>query len=228
MPDDTSLIAGTTTVIDCGGSGWRTIDEFRRTIIANSKTRVLALMNIVGAGMVGDPAESNTDDMDSAKTAQAILKNRDVVVGIKTAHFSKPGWTAIDRAVDAGRIAKVPILVDDKITTGSQRTTREELLDHLRPGDGHTHLYNDRQNEVINRFSGKLQPYMLEARRRGVWLDMGHGGGKFPLAGSNPRHGARVCARFDQHRPPLAQHPDPTARHAKLHVQNADSRNEPS
>ncbi len=91
-----------------------------------------------------------------------------LIVGVKTAHFAKPGWTAIDRAVEAGRIGKVPVMVDDKITTGSGRTTREELLDHLRPGDTHTHLYNDRQNEVIDRFTGKVQPYMLEARRRGA------------------------------------------------------------
>jgi len=70
-------------------------------------------------------------------------------------------------------------MVDDKITTGSNRTTREELLEHLRPGDTHTHLYNDRQNELINRFTGKVQPYMFEARKRGVQLDMGHGGGSF-------------------------------------------------
>jgi dihydroorotase len=179
FPDGVALPAGTTTIVDAGGSGWRTFDEFRRTIIAHSKTRVLALINIVGAGMVGEPAESNTEDMDSAKTGEAILRNHELIVGVKTAHFTKPGWTAIDRAVEAGRIGKVPVMVDDKITTGSGRTTREELLDHLRPGDTHTHLYNDRQNEVINRFTGKLQPYMLEARKRGVLLDMGHGGGSF-------------------------------------------------
>jgi dihydroorotase len=178
-PDDAKLPTGTTTIVDAGGSGWRTFDEFRRTVMAHSKTRVLALMNIVGAGMVGEPAESNTDDMDSEKTAAAITRNRDVVVGIKTAHFAKAGWTAIDRAVAAGKLAKVPVMVDDRILTGFGRTTSEELLDHLRPGDMHTHMYNDRQNELLNRFTGKVQPYMLEARRRGVLLDLGHGAGSF-------------------------------------------------
>ena len=53
-PDDTALPAGTTTIVDAGGSGWRTFDEFRRAVIAHSATRVLALLNIVGAGMVGE------------------------------------------------------------------------------------------------------------------------------------------------------------------------------
>ena len=179
VPDKTALPAGTTTIVDAGGSGWRTFEEFRRTVIANSKTRVLALLNIVGKGMIGEPYESDIEDMDPAKTADTISKNRDVIVGIKTAHFAKPGWTAIDRAVEAGRRASVPVMVDDKIFTNSGRTTREELLDHLRPGDIHTHMYNDRQLELVDRFTGKVALWMIEARRRGVLFDVGHGGGSF-------------------------------------------------
>ena len=178
-PDDTALPAGTTTICDAGGSGWRTFDEFRRTVIAHSATRVLVWMNIVGAGMVGEPYESNVDDMDPAATSAAITKNRDLVIGIKTAHFAKPGWAAIDRAVEAGRRARVPVMVDDKIFTNSQRTTQAELLEHLRPGDIHTHMYNDRQMELVDRFTGKVQPWMIEARKRGVLFDVGHGGGSF-------------------------------------------------
>ena len=179
VPDEWALGAGTTTIVDAGGSGWRTFDEFRRTVIAPAKTRVLALINIVGKGMVGEPYESDVQDMDPAKTAEAILRNKDVIVGIKTAHFNKPGWAAIDRAVDAGRRASVPVMVDDKIFTNAGRTTREKLMEHLRPGDMHTHMYNDRQLELIDRFTGQVQPWMLEARKRGVLFDVGHGGGSF-------------------------------------------------
>ena len=179
FPDDSALPAGTTTIVDAGGSGWRTFDDFRRTIISRAQTRVLASLNIVGAGMVGDRAESNIADMDPEKTAAAIGRNRDVIVAIKTAHFGLPGWTAIDRAVAAGRLAHVPVMVDDKILTNSGRSTQEKLLVHLRPGDMHTHMFNDRQVELIDRFTGKVQPYMIEARRRGVLFDLGHGAGSF-------------------------------------------------
>src|SRR2546422_4011964 len=37
VPDETALRAGTTTIVDAGGSGWRTFDEFRRTVIGHSK-----------------------------------------------------------------------------------------------------------------------------------------------------------------------------------------------
>jgi dihydroorotase len=178
-PDENALPAGTTTIVDAGGSGWRTFDKFRRTVIANAQTRVLVLLNIVGRGMVGEPYESDTEDMDPVKTADTIIRNHDVIVGIKTAHFAKPGWMAIDRAVAAGRRAHVPVMVDDRIFSNMGRTSKEELLEHLRPGDIHTHMYNDRQIELIDRFTRKVEPWMWAARERGVRFDVGHGGGSF-------------------------------------------------
>jgi dihydroorotase len=129
--------------------------------------------------MLGGKFESDVSDMDPEKTAATIQKHRDHIVGIKTAHFGGQGWTAIDRAVAAGKLAGVPVMVDDKIFTNTGRTSREKLLDRMRPGDLHTHMYNDRQLELVDRFSGKVQSYAFEARRRGVLFDLGHGGGSF-------------------------------------------------
>jgi len=179
LPDDSALPAGTTTVVDAGTSGWRTFDDFRRRIIDRAQTRVLAFLNIVGGGITGSDAESDVADMDPKATAAKILEHPQILVGIKTAHFGKPGWGAIQRAVEAGRLSSTPVIVDDRVFTNSGRTTREKVLDQLRPGDLHTHTYNDRQLELIDRFSRKVQPYMLEARRRGVLFDLGHGAGSF-------------------------------------------------
>ena len=179
FPDDTALLAGTTTVVDAGGAGWRTFDDFKKKIIDASKTRVLVFLNIVGRGMLGSEVEDNVEDMDSAKTAAKIKENPNQIVGIKVAHFGLPGWTALERAVEAGRLSDTPVIVDDKIFTNSGRTSREKLLRVMRPGDLHTHVYNDRQLEVVDRFTGKVQPYMFEARKRGVLFDLGHGGGSF-------------------------------------------------
>jgi dihydroorotase len=179
FPDDTALIAGTTTIVDAGGAGWRSFDEMLRRIIQPSQTRVLSLINIVGHGMIGARYEDDVTDMDSEKTAAKIGEHRQHIVGIKCAHFGGQGWVAIDRAIAAGKLANVPVMIDDKIFTNTSRTSREKLLDKMRPGDMHTHMYNDRQLELIDRFSGKVQPYALEARRRGVLFDLGHGGGSF-------------------------------------------------
>ncbi len=179
LPDDSALPAGTTTVVDAGGAGWRTFDDMYERVIRPSKTRVLSLLNIVGHGMIGPAYEDNVGDMDPEKTAAKILERREYIVGIKTAHFGGAGWAAIDRAIDAGNRAKVPVMVDDKILTLTGRTSKEKLLSKLRPGDLHTHVFNDRQLELIDRHSGKLQGYVAEAKARGVLFDLGHGAGSF-------------------------------------------------
>ncbi len=191
FPDDTALLAGTTTVVDAGGPGYRTFADFKKKIVARCQTRVLALLNIAGGGMVGPSSEDNVADMLPDKTAEVIRNNRDVIVGIKLAHFGKPGWDAIKRAIEAGRLAGVPVMVDQSIFTNSGRTSRETLLDIMRPGDMKTHMYNDRQIEIVSRFNGKVRDYALEARKRGVLFDMGHGAGSFlwPVATAAARQG---------------------------------------
>jgi dihydroorotase len=191
FPDDTALVTGSTTVVDAGGPGYRTFADFKKKIVSTTATRVLALINIAGYGMTGAVSEDNVDDMLPDRTAAVIKANRDVIVGIKVAHFGKPGWDALKRAVEAGSIAGVPVMVDDKIFTDTGRTSREKLLDVMRPGDLHTHMYNDRQVEIISRFNGRVHDYSLEARRRGVLFDMGHGAGSFlwPVAAAAAKQG---------------------------------------
>lgn len=178
-PDDSALPAGTTTVVDAGGSGWRTFEEMLERVIQPAKTRVLALINIVGHGMIGQSFEDNVEDMDPAKTAAKIAERRPYIVGIKTAHFGGYGWAAVDAAVAAGKLSNTPVMVDDKILTLTGRTSKEKLLERMRPGDMHTHVFNDRQLEMLNRANGKLQPWVMAARERGVKFDLGHGAGSF-------------------------------------------------
>ena len=191
FPDDTSLVTGATTVVDCGGAGWRTFDEFKKKIIDTAATRVLAFINIVGAGMVGTTAENNVEDMDPVATAEKMKQYPDLIVGIKTAHFSLPGYTSVKRAVEAGRLSGKPVIVDSNILSNTGRNAREKLLDILRPGDIHTHTYNDRHIDVVDRFGGRLTPHVVEARRRGVLFDLGHGSGSFlwPVAAAAMRQG---------------------------------------
>ncbi|HWB98463.1 MAG TPA: amidohydrolase family protein, partial [Bryobacteraceae bacterium] len=57
------------------------------------------------------------------------------------------------------------------------RSYSDLILKHLRPGDIHTHFYGRLMPQLDA--NKKIQPYMLEARRRGVLFDVGHGSGSF-------------------------------------------------
>ncbi len=174
-PDDHSFRSGVTTMVDAGSSGWRNFEDFKMLIIDRAQTRVLALLNIVGAGMAGAP-EQNLKDMDPVKAAEMAAKYKAIIVGFKTAHYAGPEWTPVENAVKAGEIAKVPIMVDFG-QFRSERPYEELVTKKLRPGDMSTHMFLGRVPMLDD--TGKLRPFLLEARKRGVIFDVGHGGGSF-------------------------------------------------
>ena len=156
FPDDVALPAGTTTVVDAGGPGWRNFEDYREKILRRSKTRVLTFINIVGLGMGGN--ESSVEDMDSQATARKILEYPDLIVGIKNAHFGGQGFISVERAVEAGRLSNRPVILDNNILSWTGRDTRTKVLEKMRPGDLHTHFYNDRHVEVLDRRTGRSSP----------------------------------------------------------------------
>ena len=111
-PDDMTLRCGVTTVADAGSSGWRNFPVFRETIIARSRTRIFAFLNIVGHGMRGQRFERELADMEAGPTSEMAKKHKGVIVGIKTAHYMGPDFAAVDRAVEAGNLAEIPVMVD--------------------------------------------------------------------------------------------------------------------
>jgi len=190
-PDGFTFRAGVTTVVDAGGSGWKNIDLFRKNVVDQSKTRVLAFMNIVGGGMRGTEAyEQDETDMDAKLTGAIAIKNKDIVVGIKLAHYIGHNWKPTDKAVEAGTIASIPVMVDFGKSL-PPLPLEDLLLKHLRPGDILTHAYRydqefdksgkmiEHKQAIVDVNTKKLKPYVWEARKRGVIFDVGHGGGSF-------------------------------------------------
>lgn len=175
-PDDITLKAGITTVVDAGTSGWRNFPVFKKNIIDRSTTRVLVFLSIAGGGMTGFPSEEDVNDMDSRMTSLVIKQYPDIIVGVKLGHFRGKEWTPFDRAIGACEIANVPLFLECHLPEYSL----DELLRRMRPGDIFTHTYctaSDR--ECILDESGKLKNSVLEAKKKGVLFDVGHGGGMF-------------------------------------------------
>ena len=179
-PDGLSFRSGVTTVVDAGSSGWRNFSEFKKRIldrdINHPMVRVLAMLNIVGNGMGGGKVEQNTSDMDAEATARVAREHPNLIVGVKVAHYVAQDWIAVDRAVEAGKLAGIPVMVDFGRST-PERSYQDLVLKHLRPGDISTHMYAS----SIPLFSPerKLLPYLAEARKRGVHFDLGHGNKSF-------------------------------------------------
>jgi dihydroorotase len=175
-PDGFTFRAGVTAVADAGCAGWRNFEDFKRLVIDRARTRVFAFLNIVGHGMRGSRYENEVADMQARPAAETAMRHKGLIVGIKTAHFSGRSFAAVERAVEAGTIAGIPVMVDFG-RASPEKSLAELLTKKLRPGDIYTHVYSGLRGELDP--SGRANPALFEGRKRGIIFDVGHGGGSF-------------------------------------------------
>lgn len=175
-PDDFSFKAGITTVVDAGTSGWRNFPLFKSQVIEQSKTRVLAFLNIASSGMTGDSLQSDVNEMDVAKTAETIQKYSDIIVGVKIGHYDGNAWAPFDRALEVGLKTERPLFVECHLP----KYTLKDQLNRMRPGDIITHSFESisERAPVVDK-KGKVLSYVLEAKEKGILFDVGHGGAGF-------------------------------------------------
>ena len=186
-PDGFTFRNGVTTVVDAGSSGWRTFPTFKAQTIDQSQTRVLAFLNIVGEGMRGG-YEQNTSDMDSRMAAIVAKRYSDLIVGYKVAHFEGHEWTPVDHAVEASKQSGgIPLMID--FGGSNPPLSIEELfMQHLRPGDIFTHCFGQLggREYIVDITTNKVKPFVWEARKKGIYFDVGYGGISFAYSQAIP------------------------------------------
>lgn len=177
LPDAFAIRSGITTVVDAGTTGWRTFPEFKAKVIDPSITRVLAFLNIFETGFSsGSGFEPDMNTVSVQRTAETIQKYSDFIVGTRVGHYKGKSWLPFERASEAARIANVPLFVECHMPEYSL----EEQLNKMRPGDIITHSFeNVSERMTVVDEQGKVRPFVLEAQKRGVLFDVGHGGAGF-------------------------------------------------
>jgi len=178
------LASGVTTTMDVGTAGWQHFLDFKENVIDRAKVRILSLINIARGGMVDASSEQNIVDMQPKVAASLAQAYPEIILGIKTAHYwtkdpfdaLHPPWASVERAVEAGELCGLPVMVDFWPRL-PERSYPELILNKLRPGDIHTHVFAQ-QFPIVN-VAGKVNDFMIAARKRGVIFDLGHGAGSF-------------------------------------------------
>lgn len=174
LPDAFGPRSGTTTVVDAGTTGWRTFPEFKAKVIDNSLTRVLAWINIFETGFsAGSAFEPDMNTLDVQKTLEVIKQYPDLIVGARIGHYSGKSWIPFERASELAKLANRPLFVECHMPEYSLK----DQLDRMRPGDIITHSFeNVSERMPVVDEQGKVRPFVLEAQKRGVLFDVGHGG----------------------------------------------------
>ncbi|MGL6430330.1 MULTISPECIES: amidohydrolase/deacetylase family metallohydrolase [Aeromonas] len=177
-PDKVGVASGVTTVIDAGSTGADDVDDFQR-IAATCKTRVHALLNISRIGLLRQNELADPADIDPALAQAAIRRHPGFIVGIK-ARMS--GSVVGESGLQPLRMAKqiqqangnLPLMVH----VGNTPPDLDEIVALLGEGDLLTHCFNGKPNRILTP-AGELRQTVREAMRRGLLLDIGHGGASF-------------------------------------------------
>ncbi|HEV8095325.1 MAG TPA: amidohydrolase/deacetylase family metallohydrolase [Burkholderiales bacterium] len=180
---------GTATAVSAGDAGANNFGVFRRHIAAQTRTRLYAFVHIANIGLAGFPVAElfNIDYADVETAARAVADNADIVIGIKVRMsenvIARHGLEPLRRAIRACELSGTGAKVMCHIGGVETVELMSQILDTLRPGDVLTHCYSGAPN-VSGKFTnivqeGKLLPAALNAKKRGVVFDIGHGGGSF-------------------------------------------------
>ncbi len=179
----------TTTCVSAGDAGANNFAGFRRFIVAQTRTRLYAFVHIANIGLTPFPLPElyNIDYAQVDACAKAVAENADIAIGVKVRMsenvIARNGAEPLRRAIQACEMAGTGGRVMAHIGGVENVALMVEILDLLRPGDILTHAYSGAPN-IAGAFTnivqdGRLLPAALAAKRRGVILDVGHGGGSF-------------------------------------------------
>jgi dihydroorotase len=176
--------SGTTTFVDAGSAGPGIFHGFRRHVIEPSPLRIVPYLNVSFPGIfavsaavtVGECADLRL--LDPRECVRVIGANRDLIAGVKVRVGRNAGGASgvapLDIALEVAEETGLPVMAH----LDNPPPSRLEVLTRLRRGDILTHCFRPFPNAPVKE-DGQIREEVLEARRRGVIFDIGHGSGSF-------------------------------------------------
>ena len=183
QPDYFNFPSGVTTIVDVGSAGSYNFDHFRATVIDRSKMKIFALLNIADYGMSSLYVEQFPNKNDYEAFVRCAKENRDIIKGIKIAHYWGHDWEDLNFAKKVQQAISKPIMVDFGVFK-KERPYDELVMERLDRGDISTHCFRGPVPVVDE--NGKVYIYLWKARERGIMFDLGHGCGSFLIRNGVP------------------------------------------
>jgi len=183
--------SGTTTFVDAGSAGAGNFAGLRKFIVEPAAPRILAYLNISFPGifafsknvMMGECEDLRL--LDSRECLALAERNLDLIVGIKARVGARAGGSSglapLILAIEVAEELDLPVMAHIDFPPPG----RKEVLEALRPGDVLTHCFRPFPNAPVTRGS-RIREDILEAHRRGIIFDIGHGFGGFAFKSARP------------------------------------------
>ncbi len=187
--DELVPYTATTTYVSAGDAGANNFSALKHYIVAQARSRIYAFVHISSIGLAGFPVGEmlNIDYADVDLAAKTLAENHEIVIGVKVREsldvVGTNGIEPLKRAVlacERSGVKGARVMCH----IGNAPGDLSALLDTLRPGDILTHSYSSVGNNTVQ--NGKLIAAALAAKKRGVLIDVGHGGASFDYTVAEP------------------------------------------
>lgn len=180
-PEQGGAPRGVTTIVDAGSAGEANFHGLREFIIEPARENIYAFLNLGSIGLVACNRVTELQDMrsiDIDRTIAVIKENRDIIVGLKVRASAviSGGWDLVPLklAKKLSRVLDLPVMVH----VGEPPPLYDDVLGLLTEGDIVTHCFNGKQGGSIIE-DEDLYKLAEDAAKRGIILDVGHGGASF-------------------------------------------------
>lgn len=183
-PELVGPATGVTTMIDAGSAGAHLYEAFAATTLRDSIPRIRAFLNISTIGttsilLAGELRQ--IDYIDEHACIDCVRRHPGQIIGIKVRASANVGAENTREALRRARRAADDVGLPLMVHVGPAPATISEVLAVLRPGDIMTHCFSGATDVPIARVDREEQllDESLDAQRRGVIFDVGHGMGSF-------------------------------------------------
>lgn len=173
---DLLLSSGVTMAVDMGTAGCAGYEAFRMTDILPRTIRIRSFLNL---SPLGQPGAGISEPLNRAaineEAMEALIRNykeeiRGIKVRISRSIVGQEGIAPLDHALKLGDRFNLPVCVhttDPPVKAG-------EIVKRLRPGDIYSHMYHNRGMTILEE-NGTVQEAFRDAKKRGVYLEVGNG-----------------------------------------------------
>jgi len=181
-PDSIGIHQGVTSLVDAGGPGITTLDEF----VALSRDRMLtsayAGPYIYPLGIIGFDYVESAEDLKSLDHhgiepwLDWAAANPGTLRYIKAGAYSPQGRTPIDAAKRVAERLGIPLYIHigELQETPGVASPADDAFRIAQAGDIITHVYHNYLGRILDD-DGRILPVVREAARRGVRFDLGFG-----------------------------------------------------
>lgn len=174
------VLAGVTTNVDAGDFGTATFDDF----MVYRQGSVADMYGYVHMHPAGIPytgfARGDYRSVPVGRLVELIAERRDVIKGLKLSALGDLPIHNLKIAKIIAETAGVPYYmhIGEVNNYPARRSITRQAVSLLTEGDIITHVYTNDFGRILDA-AGRVFPEVVEARRRGVVFDVGHGAGNF-------------------------------------------------